>query len=152
MIIGKIKDLGRYKNISPSVKQAIEWIQNTDLLSLPAGKTEIKGSEIYCNRSSYVGKELNDCVAENHNFYIDVQIVIKGKEGIGYADISNPTLKVKIPYNEVKDATKYDVEDEFVYILEDMSYALVYPEDIHKPLIKANDQIIEKAVVKIKID
>lgn len=152
MIIGKLKDLNKYKGISKNLDCAIEWVNNTDLLALDLGKHEIKGTDVYCNRLSYVAKPLEQCAAENHDYYLDLQIVIKGLEGFGYADITNKSLEVAIEYNPVKDVTKYKVEDECVYAMDDSSFALVLKEDIHKPMIKLNEEQVEKAVVKIKID
>lgn len=148
MIIGKIKDLKTYLGISKEIDQAIDYINNTDLLALEVGKY-VLNENVIINRQRYVGNEHMD--AENHNEHLDIQIVLKGKEKVGYADISNNSLKVKIPYNEVKDVTKYDVEDESFFILEDGGFVLVFPEDIHRPGLKVDEEIIEKVVVKIKI-
>ena len=60
-------------------------------------------------------------------------------------------MTVATPYNTTKDVTKYACMDELVYEMSDGSYALVFPEDVHRPMIKINDEIVEKAVVKIKL-
>ena len=41
--------------------------------------------------------------------------------------------------------------DEFIYVLKDGGFAIVFPEDVHRPGIRINDQEIEKVVIKIKI-
>ena len=148
MIIGKIKDLNTYLGISKEIDQAIEYINATDLLALEVGKY-VLNENVIINRQRYVGKDYMD--AENHNDHLDIQIVLNGKEKVGYADISNETLKVKIPYNKEKDVTKYDVDDESFLVLENGGFVLVFPEDIHRPGLKVDDEIIEKVVVKIKI-
>ena len=148
MIIGKIKDLKTYKGIHKAIDEAIEYVEKTDLLALEVGKY-IVSDNVTVNRQQYIGKDHMD--AENHERYLDLQIVVKGKEGFGYADISNPTLKEKTVYNDIKDVTKYDVEDEFIYTLNDGSFALVFKEDIHRPGLKVDDNLIEKVVIKIKI-
>ena len=38
MIVGKIKDLGTYKGISKALDEAIDYVLNTDLLTLEVGK------------------------------------------------------------------------------------------------------------------
>ena len=65
--------------------------------------------------------------------------------------ISNPTLKVTEEYNVAKDVTKYSAENTIIFTLEE-GFALVYPEDIHLAKAKAKDDIVEKAVIKIKIE
>ena len=103
------------------------------------------------NRQRYFGKEFDVCAPETHKKYLDLQIVVKGSEGFGYAHIDNETLKTKEVYNEEKDVEKYTVKDEFIYVLKDGGFAIVFPEDVHRPGIKINDQEIEKVVIKIKI-
>ncbi|MDR1835791.1 MAG: YhcH/YjgK/YiaL family protein [Fusobacteriaceae bacterium] len=151
MIIGKIKDLKLYKGLGPNIDKAIDYALSTDLLSLPVGKQDIDGKNIYINRQSYTGKAPADCAAENHNDYLDLQIVLKGSEGFGYADIGNATLKALEPYNPEKDVAKYTCTDETTYIMTEGSFALVFHEDIHRPQIRVNEEKVEKAVIKIKI-
>lgn len=151
MIIGKLKDLGRYKGLHKNIDTAIDYVLNNDLLALPKGKTEVDGRNVYINRDTYVAKPLEECFFENHEHYLDLQIVLRGKEIFGYTDISNPTLQVTTPYNEDKDVTKYSASNTVFFTLE-AGFALVFNEDIHLAKCKANDEIVEKAVIKIKID
>lgn len=151
MIVGKLKDLSRYKGIHKNIDTAIDYVLNNDLLALPKGKTEVDGKNVYINRDTYVAKPLEECFFENHEHYLDLQIVLKGKEIFGYTDISNPTLLVTTPYNEDKDVTKYSASNTVFFTLEE-GFALVFNEDIHLAKCKANDEIVEKAVIKIKID
>ena len=151
MIIGKLKDLKRYKGIAKNIDTAIDYLENNDILALEKGKYFIDGDNVILNRDTYVAKDLEDCFFENHKNYMDLQIVLKGKEVFGYTDISNPTLKVTTPYNIEKDVTKYSCEGGVFFTLEE-GYALVYPEDVHLAKCKANDEIVEKAVIKIKIE
>jgi len=151
MIIGKLAHIDRYKGISKNIDTAIDFVLNNDLLSLPKGRTVIDGDNVYLNRDTYVAKDLKDCFFENHEKYMDLQIVLKGKEVFAYTDITNPTLKVTVPYNTEKDVTKYSAEGGVFFTLEE-GFALVYTEDVHLAKCKANDEIVEKAVIKIKID
>lgn len=152
MIVGNLKEIKRYKGLSKNIDKAIDFVTSNDLLALEQGKHEVDGKNVYFNRSTYQAKPIEECLAENHNNYLDLQIVIKGKEGFGYAHIDNPTLKVAKEYNPEKDVTKYNVEDELIFSMTDGEYALVFPEDVHKPVIKLDDSTVEKLVVKIKID
>lgn len=151
MIVGKLVDLYRYKGISKNIDTAIDYIQNHDLLALPKGKTIVDGDNVYINRDTYVARPMEECFYENHENYIDLQIVLKGKEIFGYTHISNPTLEVTTPYNKGKDVTKYKCDGAVLFTLEE-GFALVYTEDVHLAKCKVNDEIVEKAVVKIKIE
>lgn len=149
MIIGKLKDLNRYFGLSKNIDDAISYVLNTDLLSLEVGRYELSESVIV-NRQQYYGKD--DPFAESHRDFIDLQIVLKGKEKMGYADLSNLTVRVMEDYNPDIDLAKYYVDDECYYEMSEDSFALIFPEDIHRPGMKVDDNIIEKVVVKIKVE
>ena len=151
MIVGKLKDLKRYKGIHPNIDTAIEYVLNNDLLALPKGKT-IVDENVFINRDTYIANSLEKCFFENHEHYLDLQIVLKGKELFGYTDISNPTLEVTTPYNAEKDVTKYSATENTIFITLEEGFALVFNEDIHLAKAKVNDELVEKAVVKIKFN
>ena len=153
MIIGKLSDLYRYKGIAKNIDTAIDFILNNDLLALPKGKTIVDGDNVYINRDTYIAKPYEECFFENHENYIDIQIVLKGKERIGYTHITNPTLRVTTPYNDVKDVTKYNFDPEgAVYFDLEEGFALVYTEDAHLAKCDVDGKTVEKAVVKVKIE
>jgi YhcH/YjgK/YiaL family protein len=153
MIVGKLVDLYRYKGIAKNIDTAIDFILNNDLLALPKGKTVVDGDNVYINRDTYVAKPYDECFFENHENYIDIQIVLKGKERIGYTHISNPTLKVTTPYNDVKDVTKYNNDPEgAIYFDVEEGFVLVYTEDAHLAKCDVDGNTVEKAVVKVKIE
>ena len=151
MIVRKLKDLKRYKGIHPNIDEAIDYVLNNDLKALPKGKTVVS-ENVYINRDTYVAKPLEECFFENHEHYLDLQIVLEGKELFGYTDISNPSLKVTTPYNTEKDVTKYSATEDTIYITLEEGFALVFNEDIHLAKAKVNDELVEKAVVKIKFN
>ena len=133
------------------INAVFEFIYKNDLLALPNGKTVIDGENVWVNRSSYVGKEKEECKIENHHNYLDLQLVIKGVEGIGYVHIDRNGVKEMAPYDSVKDKCNFVGDVDGIIYLHDGDFVLVWPEDLHQPQIKYNDEIIEKAVFKIKI-
>lgn len=151
MIIGKLKDFNKDSFAHENIKKAFEFIETHNLLELKEGKTVIDGDNVYVNRMSYVGKPVEECKWENHNKYLDLQLVIKGVEGFQYVDLQREGLVATTPYDEVKDKTNFKGEADGIIYLHDGQFAIVWPSDVHMPLIKVNDEIIEKAVFKIKI-
>lgn len=160
MIVGKLKDIYRYKGISKNIDTAINYVLEKGidgLLALPKGKTEIDGTNVYVNRDTYVAKDKKDTFFENHQNYMDLQVVLKGNEYFAYTDISNPELKVTTEYNPEKDVTKYNggdvdsVKNSQWFVLNE-GYALVYTEDVHLAKCDVDGGIVEKAVFKIKIE
>ncbi len=152
MIVGKLRDIKRYKGISKNIDTAIDFVLNHDLMALPKGKTEIDGKNVYVNRDTYVARPLEECFFENHEHYLDLQIVLKGKELFGFTDITNPSLQVTTPYNSDKDVTKYSAAKDTVYFTLEEGFALVFKEDIHLAKGKVDDELVEKAVIKIKVE
>ena len=148
MIIGKLKDLKRYLGISKEIDDTINYTLSTDLLALENGRYGLN-DYLVVNRQQYIGKI--DPFAETHKKYLDLQIVLKGNEKMGYADISNPTVQVMEEYNSEIDLAKYYVTDECFYHMSESSFALIFPEDIHRPGMKVDEDMIEKVVIKIKI-
>ena len=78
--------------------------------------------------------------------------MLKGKELFGYTDISNPSIQVTTPYNEEKDVTKYSATEDTIYIVLEEGFELVFNEDIHLAKAKVNEELVEKAVVKIRFN
>ena len=148
MIIGKLKDLNRYIGLSNQIDEAISYVLNNDMLSLECGRYELS-EDIIVNRQQYYGK--TEKFAESHKDYIDLQIVLSGRERMGYADISNLTVRVMEDYNPEMDLAKYFVSDECFYEMSEDSFALIFPEDIHRPGVKVDEELIEKVVLKIKV-
>jgi len=160
MIVGKLNHLYRYKGISKNIDTAIDFVLEKGIdgiIAMAPGKYEIDGKNVFMNRDTYVAKPKAETFFENHENYMDLQIVLKGQEYFAYTDISNPSLKVTTPYNADKDVTKYNggdvdaVTDSQWFILEE-GYALVYTEDVHLAKCDVNGGTVEKAVIKIKIE
>jgi YhcH/YjgK/YiaL family protein len=160
MIVGKLKDLYRYKGIAKNIDTAIDFILEKGidgLIKMAPGKYNIDGDNVKLNRDTYIAKDKKDTFFENHENYMDLQVVLSGKEYFAYTDISNPELKVTTPYNAEKDVTKYNggdvdsVKNSQWFVLEE-GYALVYTEDVHLAKCDVDGKTVEKAVFKIKIE
>lgn len=151
MIIGKLEDFKSSDFAHENIKKAFDFIATHDLLSLPEGKTVVDGDNVWVNRSNYVGREFANCKIEGHEKYLDLQIVLKGVEGFGYVHKDREGLTVTFPYDEVKDRANYAGPLDGIIDLHDHEFALVWPNDLHMPLIKRNDEVIQKAVFKIKL-
>jgi YhcH/YjgK/YiaL family protein len=158
MIVGNINDFtAKDFAYSKNLQIAFDYLNKLGLdglLKLEAGKHMIKeDGEVYVNRSSYVGKEFKDAKIEGHEKWLDIQIVLANAEDIGYVDKRKYDGKnITVPYNAEKDKTNYEGELDAVCRVAAGYFVLVYPNDLHKPCIKVNDNTIEKAVVKVKID
>lgn len=152
MIVGQIEDFKKNDFASKNIQTALLYIESHDLLALPEGKVAIDGDNVILNRQSYIGKEEKDAKIEGHKNYLDLQLVLKGEERFGYVDKRRSEIKATTPYDYAKDRTDYEGNVDGYIVLHPGQFALVYPNDLHQACLKVNDDMIEKAVFKIKID
>ena len=103
MIVGKLKDLNRYKGLNQNLDKAIDYIYSANLYDLKIGKNYIDNENIFINRFNYIGQKEFDCFFEGHKNYLDIHIILNGKEKLGYSDIS-----------ELNQVSKYDLENDFI--------------------------------------
>ena len=149
MIVDKLENSGNYKNLGERILIAFDYLQNLDSKKLSEGKFEIDGDKIFALVSFYNSKNREDCFLEAHRKYIDVQYVAEGEELIGYAPFD--FQKVHKEYNEEFDFMLHDTEPSFIKIKKGM-FAIFYPEDLHMPGIKIDENLpVKKVVVKVKV-
>ena len=81
----------KYDYLSDKFKKAFTFLRETDLASLPIGRTEIDGDEVYASVQSYTTMTVEECAFESHLEYFDVQYVVEGEECFGYEPVKNLT-------------------------------------------------------------
>ncbi|GGD56458.1 YhcH/YjgK/YiaL family protein [Paenibacillus nasutitermitis] len=154
MIFGDLKYWKREEAaFAPVIRQAMEYLQNTDFTELGPGKYEIEGSRMFCMISESHTRDIAELKAESHRAYMDVQYIIEGEEKIGFARLTDEQVATQDILEE-SDALLYDrLYDEMEFILRAGTYAIFFPADIHRPGGKIRDVApIKKAVIKIKLD
>lgn len=150
MIIGKIKDLPRYLNLHKNLDTAIHALTDLDFETLAMGKNIIDGELVYINRFDYLGQDETDCFFEGHRDYLDIHLVLSGKEYLGYSDISE--LQAISDYDETNDFIKYAGAVSTYCLCRAGDFVMVFPEDIHMPKISSTQESIRKCVVKVKVN
>ena len=113
------------------------------------GNYAVEGEDAYIAVSTYETKPLNaDRRFEAHRDYIDVQLLLEGREMIGFADKKD--LTVTDPYRP--DYELYGMINEFDrVILEGEKFVVIYPGEPHAPGLAAdNPAKVRKVVIKIK--
>lgn len=148
MILCKLEDVQRYKGMHPNIDKAIDFMINTELASLPLGKTEIMNDDIYVNRFSYFGTKLEEGFFEAHVAFLDIHFVLEGCEQVGVSDITKLTY---VEHEEENDFWKYDGKPDVICPLHTNEMVFTFPEDAHMPHIEMDAQKIEKLVFKVRI-
>lgn len=149
MIIDTLENAGRYASIHPLFAQAFAYLNNTDLVALEDGKYDISEG-LKSIASNKKGKTAAESLAkfECHNKHIDIQFCISGNEQIGW----KPRAKCVTPngeYSDEKDVQFYNDEPDMFFSLTAGQFVILFPEDVHAPMI--GDDLIKKLVIKVKI-
>ena len=148
MVVDKIENYRLYSTLTNRLAKGFEFITNTDLASIESGKYEIDNDDIFAIVQEYDTKEEQDCVLESHHKYIDIQYMIKGSELMGVTCLNDQDI---FEENLEKDYTLYTAETSMLKVDEGM-FTIFFPEDLHRPGVKAGQIAkVKKVVVKVKI-
>jgi biofilm protein TabA len=132
--------------------KALAWLRDTDLETAAPGKYEIDGDKVYATVAEGQTKNPEDTRWEAHLKYIDIQYVVIGKEKIGVAPLSKAFGTE--PFNTDKDVGFYEIPepDCKYYVAEPGTFFIFFPQDAHRPGIRAKGtDTVKKIVIKIKV-
>ncbi|MFQ3229108.1 YhcH/YjgK/YiaL family protein [Reinekea sp.] len=149
MIIDFLDKNHRYLKAHPLFAEAFEFILNTDLHSLPSGRNDIKGEQIFANRASYHLGDPELKHAESHLKYIDLHLIISGRETI---EVSHMQQAVRFTDYESKDDFELFIVDGDPLHLTPNQFLILYPGEVHKTGIGKSDEQVEKVILKILHD
>lgn len=150
MIIDQLHNANFYFSLGERIEEALRYLQETPIASLPTGKYEIAGTHVYANIQEFTTKPIEQGFWEAHRKYMDIHYVLKGAERIGYISIDH--LRAG-KYEEEKDLCLFESKDPYegiFYTLLPGTFVIMMPQDAHMPGIALNDpQPIKKLVIKI---
>ncbi len=151
MIIDTLANASKYASIHPLFAKAFEYIAATDLDTIEIGKYDIAEGlkAIFSDKKGMTAAE-SIAKFECHNKNIDIQFCIRGKETIGWKPRGN-CAEPKGEYNPEKDVSFYNDAPDMYFQLTNGQFAIFFPEDVHAPMIAADDDAIRKLVIKVKI-
>ncbi len=151
MLTTSLQLADKYDYLSEKFAKVYQFLRTENLSELPVGITEIDGKEIFANVQEYITMPWEDCSFEAHDQYFDIQYVVFGSEMFGYAKREH--LKEKAPYDSENDLVFFEEPARSGRILlEAGDFAVVPPEDAHKPRCAAGNCCrVRKIVVKVKL-
>ena len=146
MICDTLNQLHLYKGFHKNLDTAIEFLAAHPLDTLPLGRTEVDGDEVFINVMDADLKPHTGSHAEYHRLYADLQIDLTGSEHLGWA-------------SEGTEQGEFDEENDFGLrtgpehcgmTLGEGRFAVFFPGELHKPSCKTPGcDHVRKAVVKI---
>ena len=151
MILDSLLSAGKYAGLNPLFAKAFEYIAATDMDTIEIGKYDIAEGlkAIFSDKKGMTAAE-SIAKFECHNKNIDIQFCIRGKETIGWKPRGN-CAEPKGEYNPEKDVSFYNDAPDMYFQLTNGQFAIFFPEDVHAPMIAADDDAIRKLVIKVKI-
>ena len=143
MVFDKLEHASLYYGLGPRFRQALEWLAQVDPAALPSGqRVDIDGDNIYATRFDVDTKRPEEAKLECHRNYADIQYVVSGTEGVGYA---------------LPDAYQPDIQffttDWDTLTVRPGTFYIVWPQDLHAPRVALGAPgPVTVIVAKVKLD
>ena len=146
MILDSLTNSSIYECMHPLFKRAFSYLKSRDLESLELGKLVLDEKKLYLSTAEYEGKLPEDARLETHEKYIDIQVIIRGVETIGWRP-AHDCKQIQSPYDPEKDICFYSDSCTSYVDVHPGEFAIFFPNDGHAPCIGQGN--IKKLVVKI---
>lgn len=148
MILDTLAQSDRYRALHPLFARAFEFLRETDLKALPAGKHAVQGEQIFVIVEACAGRARAEAKLECHRRYIDIQLVLEGIDEMGWKPVAE-CVQPATDYNATRDIQFFDDAPSSWIATPPGSFCLFFPEDAHAPLVSRD--MIRKVVVKIAL-
>lgn len=135
-----------------AIEKALDFLRTTDFRALAPGVVEIDGRTIFAQILDLTTQPREMQRPEVHRRYLDIQFLAWGEETIGLA-IDTGNNMVSESLLEQRDIIFYaDCENESFFEMVPGSYAIFFPQDVHRPACnKHRETPVRKIVVKVAV-
>lgn len=148
MVLDRLARAPLYGGLSPILQRALTCLASTDWEGAATGRLDFEGDDLFALVSDYDTRPSADVPWEAHRRYIDVQYVHRGIEQVGYA--ASDTLQLG-PYDAGRDLVTATGDGAF-FTLPAGSFAILWPDDVHRPGIAIErPQAVRKVVLKVAV-
>ncbi len=149
MIYDSLSNFSKYNSLHPYFEDVNNFL-NGNIFNLPNGTYKVNDKGTYATISEYDSKEMASCFIEHHKKYIDVQIVLKGREKFGVCNISECK---SLGFDSEKDFGKLEGRVSLLD-LNGSNFAIVFPQDGHMPKVCFGNkpEPIKKIVIKVPVE
>ncbi len=148
---GSLDNPGEVAGVSRNMEVAFDFLRSHDLKSLPVGKVEIAGDDVFAFVSTPVLRPFYDPngLVEVHRRYIDVHVPIEGEETIGYLTLNG--LPDGVEFNEKDDYALFPAKTAPLTVKPGEFVVFFPPAGAHRPACTLGDVPITNALRKICI-
>lgn len=147
MIFDHLANAGTYAACHPLLPAALDFLRTADLSGLPEGRIDLQPG-LYVLIQEKTTKSPAEMKWEAHEKFLDIQLLIKGREKYGFA--LREKMSCTVPYDPAKDVAFFAGTGSEI-TLEEGEFCIFFPQDVHQPLLTPGEEpvAIKKAVVKI---
>jgi YhcH/YjgK/YiaL family protein len=133
------------------LERAFEYLASTDLTALALGRTDVLGDDMYVTVSEAETRPPEQVKFEAHRRYIDIQLVIRGQEAMGFAPAA--ALTTVEPYDPARDIEFFAVPPTSGTVpVRAGEFVVFTPETGHRPSLHLDGpHVSRKAVVKVSV-
>ncbi|HEX2869401.1 MAG TPA: YhcH/YjgK/YiaL family protein [Ignavibacteriales bacterium] len=148
MIFDSISNFYMYASIHPQFNSVLNFLSAVNIEDLPAGRHAVNDNGVFAGVDEYGTKEVSEGFIEFHKKYIDIQIVLRGKEKVG---LCNKDTARELEFNEEKDFGKLEGDMDFITLKENY-FVILFPHDGHMPqMMDGSPERVKKMVIKVPV-
>lgn len=148
MILTDLNGFERYVSLNPGFAKLLDYIRSHDLLDAALGRIELDGDRLFINNISPNPSSADGQPLEMHRAYIDVHMLLSGRETIGWKD-SGKVEHIVQEYDAQTDCALSDDKPSCYVNLCPGDIVVCFPEDAHAPAIGEGE--IRKIIAKVRI-
>ncbi len=149
MIVGNIQNLVEYPFLEEQIKACFDYARENDLLTYEKGSHTIDGEKLFVNIVEYMTTAAENRIWEAHKKYLDVHLLLDGKEQIDLNFIQNMDIG---EFVEKDDFLPIHGEKNHSVVLGKGDFLICYPSDGHRTAIAVDEpQIVKKAIFKVLV-
>lgn len=152
MVFDRLDRAAFYRSLSPNLADAFDWLLRTDFASLPLGRVEIDGDRLFALPQRYTTRPIEQTRWEAHRNYIDIQVILSGRERMDVADVV--ILEPDGDFDVARDVGFFidRAAPTTTLVMSTPSFAIFFPHDAHRPTIAVKQpEPIFKIVVKVAV-
>lgn len=142
-------DFRRCTGLNSRFGALAEALDRQDFTALPEGRRDLLGDELYVLGAPQAVTRPS-ALLEAHRRYIDVQLVLEGTEGMGWAPLRCLSTETE-PYDAERDIVFFREPPVSVHQLSPGYLVVFFPEDAHAPLL-GDGHRVHKCVFKVLVD
>ena len=151
MILDTLPNLARYAALHPLFPEAVRFLMQPNLAALPDGRVELLDNKrMFASIAACETEPFDAGLLEGHQTYIDIQVILEGRETLGWAALENQP--VATPYDPARDIAFFHGPSRPIRFHAG-EFLILWPSDLHLPQrhFANTAERVRKTVLKIKV-